>query len=453
MTYIPITRSEQHDMLTTIGVGSIDELFADIPHEMRLNRLLDLPRPLAESELIRHCRELADQNKDLTQVVSFLGAGMYEHHIPAVVHHLIGRSEFYTAYTPYQAEVSQGSLQAIYEYQTLICLLTGMDVANASVYDAGTAIVEAVSIARATTRRNTVVFADTVHPDHLAVAETYANGQGWGLKTCANHGGRFALQELRKQLTQDTAAVVVQQPNFLGLIEDLAPLADVVHEAGALLIVCANPVLLGVLVSPGQCGADIVVGEGQPLGNQMYFGGPTLGFFAARSEYLRRLPGRIVGRTTDVDGKVGYVLTLQAREQHIRRHRASSNICSNQALNALAAAIYLVLLGPQGLLDVANHSIQKAHYLARQLTERNLGEIVFDGPFANEFVFRPRKDAELLWQAAVNQGYLPGLPLGKVPFLPSTVRDSVQGSFLIAVTEKRTRAELDGLVQTWEELS
>ncbi len=453
MSYIPVTSSEQEQMLAAIGVGSVDELFADIPQEMRLNRPLALPQAMTEAELMRHCRQLAGQNISSDQIVSFLGAGLYDHHIPAAVAHLVGRSDFYTAYTPYQAEVSQGSLQAIYEYQTLICLLTGMDVANASVYDAATAIVEAIAIARSVTRRGQVIFADDVHPDHTAVARTYSKGQGWRVKTLETGGGQIEISSLEESLGQDTAAVVLSQPNFLGGIIDLKAVADVVHQAGALLIVCVNPVLLSVLASPGECGADIVVGEGQPLGNPLSFGGPTLGFFAAKAQYLRRLPGRIVGRTTDCDGRVGYVLTLQAREQHIRRQRASSNICSNQALNALAAAVYLALLGPRGLKEVAEHSIQKAHYLAEQLTQKGLGDLALAGPYGNEFVFRPKADLDMIWSNSLNAGYLPGLRLDQVPQLPPSLGESVRGGLLMAVTEKRTRAELDGLVSLWEELS
>ena len=411
-----------------------------------------MPQALSEAELVRHCRQLAGRNQSTEQLVSFLGAGLYDHHIPAAVAHLVGRSDFYTAYTPYQAEVSQGTLQSIYEYQSAVCFLTGMDVANASVYDAGTAIVEAVGIARATTRRDRVVFLDTVHPDHLAVAKTYAAAQGWEITIAPSREGRTDLGKLTALVDKETAAVVVQQPNFVGQVEDLLPIAEAAQSVGALFILCANPIMLGLLTSPGKVGVDIVVGEGQPLGGRLHYGGPTLGFFAAKAKYLRRLPGRIVGKTTDLEGRVGYVLTLQAREQHIRRERASSNICSNQALNALAATIYLALLGPEGLKDVAYQSVQKAHYLANQLTTKGLGDLVWSGPFANEFVFRPKMDLDTLWAKSLEAGYLPGLNLGKMPFLPESIAPSLEGTLLMAVTEKRTRAELDGLVSLWEGL-
>lgn len=449
MVYIPLTPSDIEEMLQVIGVESIDDLFADIPASMRLTRPLDLPPALTEPELFKHCQELAEKNQPVGQVVSFLGAGIYEHYIPAALKHLISRSEFYTAYTPYQAEVSQGVLQAIYEFQTMVCQLTGMEVANASVYDAGTAIVEAVNIARSTTRRQRVLFADTVHPDHLAVSKTYANFQGWTLDYATSADGRCDIFSLDKALDKDTAAVVIQQPNFFGCIEDLEAIAEIAHKQGALLIVCADPVFLSILKSPGECGADIVVGEGQSLGNPMSYGGPTLGLLAAKEKYLRRLPGRIVGRTHDGEGNTGYVLTLQAREQHIRRERASSNICSNQALNALAATIYLALLGPEGLREVAVQSVQKAHYLANRLVEEGLGEIIFGAPFAYEFVFRPKMGAEAALKQAKDAGFIAGLPLDSCYGIPETVAQKVQGSLLICVTETKTKADLDGLVACW----
>lgn len=447
VAYIPLTPSDIEAMLRVIGVNSVDDLFSDIPEEMRFEGTLALPKALTEPELLRHCQRLAEQNQDVEKVVSFLGAGIYEHYVPAVVEHLVGRSEFYTAYTPYQAEVSQGVLQAIYEFQTMICQLTGMDVANASVYDAGTALVEAVNIARSTTRRDRVIFAETMHPDHLAVNRTYADFQGWTLSYGASADGVCDLEVL--DVDENTAAVVVQQPNFFGCLEDLEAIAEVAHAKGALLIVCADPISLGILKAPGECGADIVVGEGQSLGNPMSYGGPTLGLFAAKEKYLRKLPGRIVGRTHDEKGNIGYVLTLQAREQHIRRQRASSNICSNQALNALAATIYLAVMGPYGLRDVASQCVQKAHYLAHRLASEGIGELVFASPFAYEFAFRPKIGVAAAVKRAQDAGYIAGLPLDGRYGMPETVGEQVKGSLLICVTETKTKADLDGLVECW----
>ena len=392
------------------------------------------------------------RNQNTEQLVSFLGAGLYDHHIPAAVAHLVGRSDFYTAYTPYQAEVSQGTLQSIYEYQSAVCFLTGMDVANASVYDAGTAIVEAVGIARATTRRDRVVFLDTVHPDHLAVAKTYAAAQGWEITIAPSREGRTDLGKLTALVDKETAAVVVQQPNFVGQVEDLLPIAEADAVSGRIVHPLRQPNHVGIIDQSrkGRCRHRRRRGAAPGWAPALWWADIRL--FAAKAKYLRRLPGRIVGKTTDLEGRVGYVLTLQAREQHIRRERASSNICSNQALNALAATIYLALLGPEGLKDVAYQSVQKAHYLANQLTTKGLGDLVWSGPFANEFVFRPKMDLDTLWAKSLEAGYLPGLNLGKMPFLPESIAPSLEGTLLMAVTEKRTRAELDGLVSLWEGL-
>ena len=347
--YIPNTGEQQQEMLEEIGVSCVDELFTDIPENIRLNRDLDLPEALSEMELIGHMRQLADKNISTGECACFLGAGAYDHYIPSVIQHLVRRQEFYTAYTPYQPEISQGTLQAIFEYQTMICRLTGMDVSNASMYDGATAVAEAAAMACRSTGRTDIIVAKTVHPQSREVLKTYSRFAGRQVVEWNYKDGRLDFEELEKLLSENTAAVIVQNPNFFGLIEDLSDLADMVHQNRSLLIVSCNPISLALLKPPGDMGADIVVGEGQPLGNPLSFGGPYLGFMAAKDKFMRRMPGRIVGETRDKEGRRGYVLTIQTREQHIRREKATSNICSNQALNALAAAIYLSALGKSGL--------------------------------------------------------------------------------------------------------
>lgn len=431
MHYIPNTNQDREEMLSAVGASSIDELFGDIPESLRLTNELNLPAGLAEPAVVKLARALAEKNLSTDKATIFLGAGTYDHHIPSVVRHILGRSEFYTAYTPYQAEISQGTLQAIYEYQTMICNLTGMDVANASLYDGATALVEAVLMAGAVTKRHKVLIPDNVNPEYRHVLDTYLGLFDWDKGT---------------ELDAQTACVVVQYPDFFGRIpEELEELAEAVHAHGALLIVSANPIALGLLKPPGDVGADIVCGEGQALGNPMAFGGPHLGFLACKEAYVRRMPGRVVGATTDSKGNRGYVLTLQTREQHIRRQKATSNICSNQALNALAATVYLSLMGPQGLYKVAHDSLQKAHYLYERLLQIEGIAPGLEGPFFHEFTIRVKANPEELVERLLDYGIIGGLPLGR--FYPE-----YQDMMLFCVTEERSREELDYLVKVLEGL-
>lgn len=442
-SYLPHTEEDIQKMMSFLGISSIEELFADIPEAVRMNRPLHLPKAMSEIELQRHLQQLAGQNLDGTRVISFLGAGSYDHYQPSVVEAITGRSEFYTSYTPYQPEVSQGMLQAIFEYQTMVAELTGMELANASMYDGPTALGEAGLVACSHTRRSKLVIASTVHPEYRAVTATYASGQAVRLETVPYDGGQVSLEALAQAVDSETAAVLVQYPNFFGCIEPLAEMAELAHKAGALLIVSAYPIALGLLTPPGDLGADIVVAEGQSLGNPMSFGGPYLGMMAARKDLMRKLPGRIVGETTDAQGRRGFVLTLQAREQHIRREKATSNICSNQALNALAATVFLAYMGPRGMRELALQNYHKAHYLANRLTALPGVTRVFDAPFFNEFVVRlPRPVAEVQ-DALLEKGYLFGYALGRdYPELADAV--------LLNVTEMRTREEMDALCEELE---
>jgi glycine dehydrogenase subunit 1 len=440
MRFSPASCDDRAAMLKAVGVEGVDDLFAAIPEPVRLGRPLDLPEGLGELEVVRRLRGLAARNTPATGLVSFAGAGCYDHYIPSVVDHVLRRPEFFTAYTPYQPEVSQGTLQNIYEFQSMICELTGMDVANASMYDGATAFVEAALMAARVTKRSKVVVAGSVHPEWRVVLDTYASSGAISVATCPVSEGVTGRNALSSLVDGGTAAVLVQNPNFLGHLEDLAALGEVAHAAGALFVVGANPALLGVLAPPSEFGADIVVGEGQPLGNAMSFGGPGLGFFASRESFLRQLPGRIVGRTVDVDGRPAFVLTMQTREQHIRRERATSNICSNHALNALAAAVYLAAMGAEGLAEVSASSIAKAHYLHDALVSSGRFERVWSAPFAHEFALRYTGDVAAMQSTLLSRGYLAGVDLGAID-------PGLDGLVLFAVTEKRTRAELDLFVE------
>lgn len=446
--YLPTTEADREAMLKAIGISRLEELFSVVPDRVRLKRPLELPKPLSEPELFRYFRQLAGKNVDVGSVISFLGAGMYEHHIPAVVDYLLSRGEFVTAYTPYQAEISQGELQAAFEFQSMICQLTGMDVANSSMYDGATATAEAAGLACGATRRTRVLVSRAVHPEWRAVLRTYLHGLGYCMEEVpyeseGPESGRTSLSALQDALDDGVAAFIVQNPNFFGVIEDGAPMADAVHRVGGLLITAVNPVSLGVLKSPGDWGADIVVGDAQPLGMPMAFGGPSCGFFAVKKPFVRRMPGRIVGQTVDRDGRRGFVLTLQAREQHIRREKATSNICSNQALNALAAAMTMAALGPQGLAELGRLNVQKAHYAHRRLSSLPGVAAPFAAPFFNEFVLRLPKPAESFLQAMVQAGILPGYHLGR-DYPELTDR------WLVAVTEVRTKEEVDEFVSAVE---
>jgi glycine dehydrogenase subunit 1 len=426
-------------MLATIGVQSIHDLFATIPPELRLARPLNVPAPLSEIELTRHMQMLAARNRSAADSVCFLGGGSYDHFIPAVVDAIAGRSEYYTAYTPYQAEASQGSLQAFFEFQTLICQLTGLDVANASLYEGGTALTEAVFMAVSVTGRSgKVLVAQSVHPDYRGTLATYLANLEPQAVTLPTPHGYLDPDDVKAAIDENTPCVVVQHPNFFGCLEEVEALAAEAHRAGALFIVSFDPVSLGLLKRPGQYGADIAVAEGQGLGNPMTYGGPYLGLLACREAFLRKIPGRLVGQTTDRQGKRCWVLTLQTREQHIRREKATSNICTNQGLMALKAAVYLAALGPEGLAETAELCLRKAHYACEQLTRAEGIKLRFNRPFFKECTLQANRPVANLLSSLVDDGYLAGLHLGR--WYPG-----LDDCFSLAVTEKRTRGEIEGL--------
>lgn len=442
--YIPATDAERDEMLKTVGVSSLDELFADIPAAVRLNRPLQLPPALSEPELLGHLRALAETNLHSDRAVCFLGAGAYDHYVPSVVWHLAGRGEFLTAYTPYQAELMQGELQAGYEYQSMLCALTGMDVANASMYDGASAAAEAVVMAKDLTHRDEVLVSAAVHPEYRRVVRTYTAPLGIHLRDVPYRRGATDLDALAGAISPRTAGILIQHPNFFGVLEDGSAVADLAHRAGALVICAvADPLSLGILKPPGAWGADIVAGEGQPLGNHLNFGGPYLGMLATRQEFLRRIPGRLVGATVDSDGRRGFVLTLQTREQHIRREKASSNICTNEALLALAAAIYLAALGKRGFQKVAELNVRKAAYAKDVITALPGFRLPFDAPTFHEFVVQtPLPPAEIN-RRLLARDILGGAPLGR--WYPE-----LADAWLLCVTEQRTRGQIDELAAALE---
>ncbi|HTN75417.1 MAG TPA: aminomethyl-transferring glycine dehydrogenase subunit GcvPA [Pirellulaceae bacterium] len=438
MPYFYNTPEDQRAMLQAIGASSIEELFQSIPTEMQLQRPLNLPPALSEIELAQQMTALAAKNAHAGSKLCFLGGGSYDHFIPAVVDALAGRGEFYTSYTPYQPEVSQGNLQAMFEYQTLICQLTGMDVSNASLYDGGSAAVEAALLCMSVTKRDKKVVAlGSVHPEYRAILETYFECLGTKLVTVDCPSGAASLEDIAAVVDDQTACVLVQHPNFFGCLEEVEQIAKLAHERGAMLVVSADPISLGLLKRPGDMGADIVVAEGQSLGSPLAFGGPYLGIMACREQFVRRMPGRIAGQTVDRRGRRCWVLTLQTREQHIRREKATSNICTNQGLFALRAAIYLTALGPQGLRETAELCLRKARYAAEAITADERFRLAFERPTFKEFVIRDTKGqvAELLAEAS-DAGVLAGVPLAK--WYPK-----LADCFLVAVTEKRTKDEID----------
>ncbi|MBI4539802.1 MAG: aminomethyl-transferring glycine dehydrogenase subunit GcvPA [Gemmatimonadetes bacterium] len=441
MSYVPHSAEDVGAMLETIGVGSVEELYADIPQELVLDRDLELPAPLSEWEVVRLLRSLAALNQ---LPVCFAGAGIYDHYVPAAVDQILRRAEFYTAYTPYQPEVAQGTLQAIYEFQTIVCELAGLDVANASMYDGASALAEAVHMASvAVGGRRRLVVSATVHPHYRKVLQTYVAGLGLEVRTVPQQNGAGDPDALADAVNGDTAAVVVQSPNFFGVLEGWDDAAEVAHRHGALLVAVFDPVASALLKSPGESGADVAVAEGQPLGNAMSFGGPGVGLLAARREFIRQMPGRIAGATVDARGRRGFVLTLQTREQHIRRERATSNICTNQALNALAATVHVAVLGLSGMRQAAEVSLRKAHYAFERLTAVNGFEPLFPGaPFFKEFAVRTPEPARELIAKALDRAYLAGVDLARFRDAALGVEDGL----LIAVTEKRSREEIDGLV-------
>ena len=424
--YIPSTTGEQAEMLAALGIDSIDQLFADIPVEFR-NPTLDLPAPLSELEIQRELGGLATKNRPLASGPSFLGAGSYNHFIPAIVKALITRGEFLTAYTPYQAEASQGTLQVIYEFQTLICNLYGMEVANAGMYDGATSLAEAALMACRVTKREKVALASTVSPAYSAVIRTYCQSQDIAVET---------VDPSALNLDGETACLVLQYPNFLGYIEDLRSSTDAAHDQGALAVVSCDPTAMGMFQTPGHYGVDIVTGDGQPLGIPASYGGPYVGLFATKQEYIRQMPSRLSGRTVDKNGKTGYVLTLQTREQHIRRERATSNICTNEALYALASTIYLAAMGKHGLRQVAELCYHKAHYTAAKIGELPGYSLPVSGPFFQEFVVQcPAPPAEIN-RKIMERNILGGLDIS----------EQVPDGMLICVTEMNSKEDIDSLI-------
>lgn len=448
MGYIPLTDADREEMLLSVGVASIGDLFADVPEKLRYPEI-PLPSSLSEMQVQRTLRQISEQNMDLEHCLSFLGAGAYQHYIPSVVQHILSRSEFYTAYTPYQPEISQGTLQATFEYQSMICNLTGLEVANASHYDGATALAEGVLMAYNLLRgkRRRALVSPQIHPEYRQVVRTYC--QGIDIEVVGDESGATTIRELQDRIDDDTFCVVVQNPNFLGeleRVEDLTALAEAAHARQALLIVVGYPIALALIEPPGAYGADIAVGEAQPLGVSLSYGGPYIGYLACRQKHVHRMAGRLVGQTVDIEGRRGFVLTLSAREQHIRRERATSNICTNQALCALAAAVYMSALGPQGLRQVARLCYHKAHYLAQQIDRLGAYHLVTDRPFFNEFVIRCSRPAHEINASLVQMGIIGGFDLGQLD-----PRNDHQ--MLLCATEVHSREMLDRLVQSLEDVA
>jgi glycine dehydrogenase subunit 1 len=451
MSYIPNTPEEQRAMLRTLGAESIEDLLADIPSEVRLKRPLDIPPGLSEPDVKRLLAQLGKQNVSLEDAISFLGAGNYAHLVPSLVPQLAGRSEFYTSYTQYQPELSQGMLQALYEYQTMVCEITGMEVANASLYDGSTAVVEAALLAVGPSGRGEVLVSRALDPQYRQTLATYATARGFALREVGLEDGATSLAELEAALTPETKAVIVQHPNFLGSLEDVRAIERLVHRTKALFVVAiTEPASLGVLAAPGAYGADIVAAEGYSLGNAIGYGGPALGIFATKSEFVRRLPGRIVGKTVDNRGQTGYVLTLQTREQHIRRERATSNICTNQALLALVTSMYLATLGKSGFRELGEQCLQRAHYAAERIRAIPGFEPLFTRPFFDEFAVRTPMPVADLNARLLERGIFGGYDLSKD--YPELGQGGSQAA-LFAVTEARTREEIDTLVSALEEIA
>ena len=443
MPYLYNTTKDQREMLEAIGTGSMDDLFASIPEDLKLSRPLDLAPALSEMELDHHLRQMGAENSHTGNTICFLGGGCYDHFIPAVVDTVASRSEFYTSYTPYQAEASQGNLQVVFEYQSLITRLTGMDVSNASLYDGASAAAEAVLMAiSATKRHGNIILPENMHPEYRATIATYLENLDVEVVTLETPSGVIDIEQLKALVSDNTAAVVLQQPNFFGCVEDGEQIAKAAHDAGALLITAFDPISLGLLARPGDYGTNIAVAEGHTLGTPMSYGGPYLGIMACDQNLVRRMPGRIAGQTVDRRGNRCYVLTMQTREQHIRREKATSNVCTNQGLFALRATVYLSQLGPQGLRETASLCLQKSHYAAEQLCQLERFSLAFDQPTFKEFVVRDAENrVDELLETALDRGITAGVPL----------RDwypDLSDCFLVAVTEKRTREEINALVQT-----
>ena len=439
MRYTQLTKPDVEHMVGAIDADSIDDLFAPIPPKIRLKSDLNIPAGISESELLRDTQSLATKNTDTSQAICFLGGGAYDHFIPTVVDAMAAQSELLTAYTPYQAEASQGMLQLFYEFQTMVCELTGMEVANASMYEGATAAAEAVLMAKTITKRKRVVIAASTHPDTLAVLNTYAAQRDLDVVVVPAPNGTTDEDAFSAAIDSATAAVVIQSPNFFGCVERLDRLIPKIHECGGLAVVSTDPIACGVLKTLGALGADIVVAEGQALGVPMQYGGPYLGLLACREKFLRKMPGRVVGLTKDTEGRRGFCLTLQTREQHIKRQRATSNICTNQGLLAVRAAIYMATMGKTGIEQVASQSFDKAHYAATGISKLDGFELRFDAPFFKEFAVRTTKDVGALLASCRNRHINAGIGLERFDA-------GLADSFLVAVTEQRTRAQIDDLV-------
>ncbi|MBM7559063.1 aminomethyl-transferring glycine dehydrogenase subunit GcvPA [Marinitoga litoralis] len=436
--YIPHTEEDIKEMMNVIGINDIKELYKDVPKLFEGD--LNIPESKSEIEVKRELKELAGRNIDLDEYAMFRGAGIYKHYIPSAVYQLATKRNFITAYTPYQAEVSQGTLQALYEFQTAICELTGMEVANSSMYDGGTAVAEAILMASRVNKKHKSLVAKSLHPEYIEVSRTYTESQGLEIELINydEKTGRIDLEELKNKIDENTSSVVISYPNFFGVVENIKQIKEILPE-NVLLIVNAYPLSLGLLEAPGKLGADIVVGEGQSLGNHMSFGGPTFGFFASKQKYIRQMPGRIIGETVDEEGKRGFVMVLQTREQHIRRAKATSNICSNHALMAVVASVYLSIVGREGLREISYQNYQKAHYLAKKLIETEKFEPVFEGEFFNEFVVKPKFDLNKFNENLFEEKFIGPLNLGKFC-------DKLENHALFCATELNTKEEIDYLV-------
>jgi len=439
MDYVSRTLREEQEILSAIGVSSFESLL-EIPREVRLDRPLDLPAPLGELALREELEKLAAMNTDLSRLISFMGGGSYDHFIPSVVPHVLGRSEFYTSYTPYQAEMSQGLLQTIYEFQTLICEITGLEVANASLYDGASSLAEAALMALRVTKRNRLIVCASVHPHYRRVLTTYLSGSPVQISEAPSKDGITDLEALDVSLNEEVAGVLIQHPNFFGCLEEAEAIVERAHRWGAMAVMSVDPLSLGLLNPPGGLGADVAVGDGQALGNPMSFGGPTFGFFATRREHIRQMPGRIVGATADAQGRRGYCLTLQTREQHIRRERSTSNICTNQALNALAGTVYLSALGPTGLKKIGELCLAKAAYAKEAIARVPGFSIPFSAPTFKEFVVQSETSTKQIQKRLLRAGILGGVDL-------SRYGRRLRNHLLFAVTEKRRVNEIDLLVK------
>ena len=437
--FIPMTESDKNEMLETIGVSTVDELFDSIPESIRFKREYNIKKAKSESSLTKELSRLAAKNANAQNYASFLGAGVYDHYKPIIVDHVISRSEFYTAYTPYQPEISQGELQAVFEYQTMIAELTGMDIANSSMYDGGTALAETGTLAAGHTRRKKILISETVNPESRDVVLSYATGQNIEVVTIPAKDGVTDLEALEKLMDDKTAAVLVQYPNFFGQIEDINKVGEITHASGGLFVVSSNPLALSVLTPPGKFGADITVGDTQPFGIPESFGGPHCGYFAVTKKLMRKLPGRIIGETTDEYGNRGYVLTLQAREQHIRREKATSNICSNQALNALASAVAMTALGKVGAQEMAAQNIAKTRYAKNEFEKAGF-EVLYSEAHFNEIVVNMKNPIKAVNAYLFTKGILGGYDLG-------LKYNELENHALVAVTEQRTKEEIDALVE------